>query len=659
MSTKKDQYLESARKWVIKGQLDRAIKDYEQIITLDPTDMKHRQKLAELLVRVGRKVPAIKEYDVIGRFYAENGYYLKAIAVYKQIQKLDPEDLTLCLKLADYNRKQGLIGNALAEYGVVLTHYQQTGDIKETFSILEKMIEVDPENLDTLLKYAEARYAAGQWDDAYHNFSRLALLLLKRGDKGWFNRICERIRSLYPDRPEFLLTVLETQIDSGETAKAIPVLQDILKRDQYNLPAWQLLIRAYRTSGDTASYESALKYMIHFFPKEIAPREGLIQFSIERVRPEDALALISAHQSTFLAQQEFGALERLCHSLLPLLQNQERLLPVLKRLYDASGEPEKFQAFLTSLAEEDAGEGTQASIEAEAEQDAAVTHEAGNEDFESTEDEYDAEDDLWEEEIDLSLLEELTDGIADEVAVVGDEAYVAELQEAEETIPTGGALNEGSVAQGLDDITPLDWLSGPPSSKTGEELLFSEEDLPDFSEFSTALDDLFKDEPSAPPASRPDKYGTEEVLAAFRKVLDEQLEPNDSASHYDLGIAYKEMGLFDDAVKEFKRAALGNPARLMDCLTLQGICYRDKGDADAAEESFKTAIGMDGGGNVEQQTSARYDLALLYEMNGRHSEAHRLYREVEKLSPGFRDVAAKLGTLPGEEGEILELDAVD
>lgn len=659
MSTKKDQYLESARKWVVKGQFDRAIKDYEQIITLDPTDMKHRQKLAELLVRVGRKVPAIKEYDVIGRYYAENGYYLKAIAVYKQIQKLDPEDLNMCLKLADYNRKQGLIGNALAEYGVVLTHYQQTGDIKEAFNILEKMIEVDPENLDTLLKYAEARYAAGQWDNAYRDFSRFALLLFKRGEKVWFNRICDRIRSLYPDRPEFLLTVLEIQVDSGETAKAIPVLQDILKRDRYNLPAWQLLIRAYRTSGDTTSYESALKYMIHFFPKAIAPREGLIQFSIESGRPEDALALISAHQSTFLAQQEFGALERLCHSLLPLLQNEERLLPVLKKLYEASGEPEKFQAFISRLSDADDGEGSQASIEAEAEQDAAETPAAGNEAFDPANAGYDSEDDLWEEEIDLSMLEELTDGIADGVSAGGDEAYAAEPQEPEAATSDGEALVEGGAPQGLDDITPLDWLSGPPSSTTGEELLFSEEDLPDFSEFSTALDDLFKEEPSAPPASRPDKYGTDEVLAAFRNVLDEQLEPTDSESHYDLGIAYKEMGLFDDAVKEFKRAAIGNPARLVDCLTLQGICYREKGDADAAEESFKTAIGMDGGGSVEQQTSARYDLALLYEMNGRHSEAHRLYREVEKLSPGFRDVAAKLGSPPGEEGEIMELDAVD
>ncbi|WP_318258140.1 tetratricopeptide repeat protein [Geobacter anodireducens] len=90
MSSKKDKHLDSAQKFLIKGQVDRAIREYEQAVTLDPKDVRVRQKYAELLVRTNRKGEALREFEVIGKFYADNGFFLKAIAVYKQIQKIDP-----------------------------------------------------------------------------------------------------------------------------------------------------------------------------------------------------------------------------------------------------------------------------------------------------------------------------------------------------------------------------------------------------------------------------------------------------------------------------------------------------------------------------------------------------------------------------------------
>ena len=125
MASTKDKYLESAQKFILKGQLDRAIKDYQQVVSLDPKDIRHRQKLAELMVRAGRNDEGVVEYETIGKYYAENGYYLKAIAVYKQIQKLTPNNLTITLTLASLSGKQGLIGNALDEYRTVFEYYEK------------------------------------------------------------------------------------------------------------------------------------------------------------------------------------------------------------------------------------------------------------------------------------------------------------------------------------------------------------------------------------------------------------------------------------------------------------------------------------------------------------------------------------------------------
>jgi tetratricopeptide (TPR) repeat protein len=149
LSSKKEKFLESAQKFILKGQLDRAIKDYEQVVALDPNDIRHRQRLAELLVRANRKEEAISEYEAIGKYYADNAYYLKAIAVYKQVQKLDPSNIKICFNLATLNEKQGLTGNALAEYSRVYNHYDKSGKSAEALSILESMMAIDPENLNT------------------------------------------------------------------------------------------------------------------------------------------------------------------------------------------------------------------------------------------------------------------------------------------------------------------------------------------------------------------------------------------------------------------------------------------------------------------------------------------------------------------------------
>jgi len=51
LASKKDKILESAQRFVLKGQIDKAIKDYQQVVVLDPKEIRHRQRLAELLVR--------------------------------------------------------------------------------------------------------------------------------------------------------------------------------------------------------------------------------------------------------------------------------------------------------------------------------------------------------------------------------------------------------------------------------------------------------------------------------------------------------------------------------------------------------------------------------------------------------------------------------
>jgi tetratricopeptide (TPR) repeat protein len=121
------------------------------------------------------------------------------------------------------------------------------------------------------------------------------------------------------------------------------------------------------------------------------------------------------------------------------------------------------------------------------------------------------------------------------------------------------------------------------------------------------------------------------------------------------------MCLFDDAINEFQTASQ-DPQRRIDCLTLEAVCYRDKGAFDKAEEIFDNTLSMEGL-TVEGKVSLKYELAILFETVGRQEEALRLYRQIQKDIPGFRDAAKKITLLRGggdapeqDEADLLELD---
>jgi len=121
----KDKILASAQKLLLKGRIDKAVKEYEQLIKLDPNEIRHRLKLAELYNRLGNTAKAIGEYEIIAKYYQNNRFHLKAIAVLKQLQKLQPERKELHRQLGELNEQQGLIGNAIAEYRNAWDYYEK------------------------------------------------------------------------------------------------------------------------------------------------------------------------------------------------------------------------------------------------------------------------------------------------------------------------------------------------------------------------------------------------------------------------------------------------------------------------------------------------------------------------------------------------------
>ncbi|HTR21456.1 MAG TPA: tetratricopeptide repeat protein [Gemmatimonadales bacterium] len=135
----------------------------------------------------------------------------------------------------------------------------------------------------------------------------------------------------------------------------------------------------------------------------------------------------------------------------------------------------------------------------------------------------------------------------------------------------------------------------------------------------------------------------QEMLTRFRQGIDENIDETDFQSHYDLGVAFKEMGLLDEAIAEFQkalRAPEGKP-RASEAL---GACFFEKGAFGVAESILRRAVDLPANGDQER-LGILYWLARALEEQGRKSDARELYGRVFAVDIRFLDVGERVKAL--------------
>lgn len=610
MSTKKDKLIEEAQRLTLRGQLDKAIKAYEQVLSLDSSAINQRQKLAELLVKVGRTDDARAAFELIGKHYASNGFYLKAIAVYKQLQKLFPRDVAITLTLAELNEKHGLAGNALAEYKQVYDYYEKEAKMEDALKILDKMQNVDPQNINIKLKLAESYFQIGKTDESYAAFGRLALLLQERGDSGAFLKLNTRVQQLFPGRTEFVIEVLTDQVESGNAASAVPGIQSLLRINPNNKRVWDLILIAYKKLGQQQRVKVACQHYLKFFPDEINAQKGLLECLIAEKDVHEALALLDGFERNFIQLGAAPDLVVIFQELADIDPVNVKVLEGLVRVCEVTGDKERVKslapklASLTSLTvdkteKESAGTSSELMVQVE-DIDRTETGFSGSvEDVDVVSLPGEPDDVLSAEEPLLDLDDVFARGEGEPDAFAEVAAPFAD-QEDEIEIEID---NDEEI--GFDDVG-----AATGSDETGDNWL-------------DAAGDIFDSITTAPSGV---KFGSD-------------LDVSDAQSHYDLGVAFKEMGLYDDAINELRQAA-SDPARSFECRVLQGVCLREKGDPVKAEGFMRSLLNP--GLSLDDSSSIKYELALTCQALGKNDEAAALLADINDANPGFRDVSSRL-----------------
>jgi len=133
-----------------------------------------------------------------------------------------------------------------------------------------------------------------------------------------------------------------------------------------------------------------------------------------------------------------------------------------------------------------------------------------------------------------------------------------------------------------------------------------------------------------------------DVFRAFKKGIEEQVSAEDAAAHYDLAIAYKEMGLYDDAIEALEKVQK-NACLAVEGLSLLATCKLEQGKADEAASVLVRALEV--AATANEQLALRYDLGLAYLSAGKKDAARAAFEEVAAQDSGFREVQEQLAEL--------------
>jgi tetratricopeptide (TPR) repeat protein len=148
--------------------------------------------------------------------------------------------------------------------------------------------------------------------------------------------------------------------------------------------------------------------------------------------------------------------------------------------------------------------------------------------------------------------------------------------------------------------------------------------------------------------------GFEAVFSEFKKGVSEALSEGDHDTHYDLGIAYREMGLLDDAMGEF-RTAMQSPTLRIDSLHMLGLCALDRNEPSDAVTHLEQALALPDASD-EQKLAARFEIGRAFEAPGDTAQAREAWEAVAAVDGSFCDVGERLAGLgaPGAAGAPLE-----
>ncbi len=568
----------------------------------------------------------------------------KALALYQQLLTehggTDDVDVALRNRVGDLHLRVGQIDEAITLFEKSADEYALSGFLNNAIALCNKILRQRPGHVPTLRRLARFSAEKGMVVDAQRHYLSVAEALEKLGQHGEALKALSEFAELSPEDVHVRSVVVEQLLRAGRKPDALPHLT-VLHR-----------LHAVAGRADEAEGVAQVAREIdeHWKPESDTDRA--------RKRTDPSLVFIDS-------DDDFGALETA-----PMvggdlerpvatssLEGLELTAPVSVE-FDAmapSGTLDGFEA--TSFGET----ATEDDSDPDPDHAATLSEPAAASDIEFL-------------EIDPETVESHASGtpapprltplsmpaIPEPQAFSGLELPTIELDGGEESEPSFDSLESSTQphlsgtdtvlgalpALDLDDEEP----DAPPAPIAAVPPVRAKRPTPSYVNLSDILHEDDEPKSARMTIGEPKQTGDHEadfqhILQEFRDGIEKTIPMDDATSHFDLGIAFREMGLVDDAIAEFQIASRSKQKRVESIEALGG-CFLDKREPAVARSLLLRALAEPSVAHGDDTLrGVLYLLGLASEALGARDDGLRYYQRVYAVDIRFRDVAARIQTL--------------
>jgi tetratricopeptide (TPR) repeat protein len=758
MAFDKVKTLRAAERYLEMGKIPAAVKEYCKIVEDEPDDFTTLNMLGDLYVRIGNQPAAVTCFRRIADHYREQDFALKAIAMFRKIDRLQPHDTEISTQLADLYAQQDLVVEARAHYLAVANAHHQAGATQQGLEVLRKIADLDAQNTDLRIKLAEGYFKEGMMEEAAAAFIEAGQHLLVKGGFDNALAVFGKALELRPADHVVLQGLLEAHSARGTADEAAELIASASAENPDDVALLSMLATAHVQAEDPSQAEQAIGLLVAREPSAYLQYVEVARLYLSADKIDDAVRVVAGIAEQMLAEREDNQLLDLVDEFLACDSDNVQALRLLVRAFWWQRDMEKLKGALERLAEAAQAAGlvkeeryalTQltrlAPDQSEhverlrelggAEEDAAaevlplndpvvqpdssstpatennylfdspVATPVGESEFEWT-----SVEDMAEFKGESSDEFQIERGFTFEAVVAEELASTSEPAIAD---PVDDDLAKDArrqelesvdfyIAQGYADIAidTLDLLerqfgshpdidlrrrqletmgetdkSAVDESDTSFDIGVAAQPSKQSEKFEVAAAETFQSPevvvPSQQVATDPSPVlqqpqgidaGLAEIFEEYRVSAEGESDAHgncDYETHYNLGLAYKEMDLFEEALEEFQVAAgLVDPAdgtpRYLQCCNLLGHCFMQKSVPELAVKWFNKGFNTPGASEDERQ-ALRYELAAAYEQLGDLDRAMNLFTEVYGIDVSYRGVKDRLRELKaranGENGK--------
>jgi hypothetical protein len=155
------------------------LKDLMVLSAQDPSDMRVKLKIGELYFKKRDLPKGITIFREVAEHYTQEGFLLKAIAIYKNILKISPGSVEFNEKLAELYHQMGMKADAAQQFQIVIHYYQTHGKREDSLRVTQKLVQVEPEVVQHRLKLAEIYFNQGMEEESLKEYENIARDLRK------------------------------------------------------------------------------------------------------------------------------------------------------------------------------------------------------------------------------------------------------------------------------------------------------------------------------------------------------------------------------------------------------------------------------------------------------------------------------------------------